>query len=183
MVAALPLSGECEVKTMQFRNEQPDDVTAIRAVNVAAFPSDLEARLVDALRDAGRLTVSLVAEHEGTIVGHIAFSPVTVGDVPLGGSALGLAPMTVSPEWQRHGVGSALVREGLAECRRHGVDFVVVLGEPAYYKRFGFVRARDHGLDNEYGVVEEFMVLELRPGTLPSTGGRVRYAAEFALVA
>ena len=81
---------------------------------------------------------------------------------------------------RRCGIGAALVEAGLAGCVRDGIGYVVVLGEPHYYRRFGFVRASDRGLANEYGAVEEFMVLELRPGAVSPGGGLVRYAPEFA---
>ena len=84
------------------------------------------------------------------------------------------------PAYQRKGVGSRLVHEGLAVCAQRKCGFVVVLGEPAYYKRFGFVCARDRGLGNEYGAEEEFMVLELQAGAIPAAGGLVRYVPEFA---
>ena len=79
-----------------------------------------------------------------------------------------------------HGVGSRLIEAGLEACRAAGLPFVVVLGHEGYYPRFGFRRASERGLGNEYGADEAFMVLELRPGSLPSGGGLVRYAPEFA---
>jgi len=162
---------------MVVRPEEPGDVAAIHAVHVAAFPTDVEARLVDALRVAGRLDVSLVAEDGGRVVGHIAFSPVTVGEATCG---LGLAPVAVVPVAQRQGIGGLLVRHGLAAAARVGAGFVVVLGHVEYYPRFGFRRASEVGLGNEYGADEAFMVVELRPGALPAAGGLVRYAPEFA---
>jgi putative acetyltransferase len=160
------------------RPEHARDVAAIRGVLEAAFPTPAEARLVDALRLNGRLSLSIVASDGAGVVGHVAFSPVQVGEA----SGLGLAPMAVLPEHQSRGVGALLVREGLATCaaQRHG--FVVVLGEPEYYGRFGFERASARGLDNEYGADEAFMVLEVVPGSLPAQGGLVRYAPEFGLV-
>lgn len=163
--------------TFTVRLEEPGDIAAIATVHRAAFPTDLEARLVDALRDAGRLVVSVVAEADGQVVGHVAFSPVTVEGIDLGG--VGLAPLAVLPAWQRRGVGSALVPAGLAACRGLGARFVVVLGEPAYYGRFGFLRADALGLTNEYHPGPEFQVLALVAGGLPSPG-LVRYAPEFA---
>ena len=133
---------------------------------------------MDALRGSGRLVVSVVAADGKAIVGHVAFSPVTVGPA----QGLGLAPMAVLPAHRNKGVGALLVREGLASCAEQGCGFVVVLGEPEYYGRFGFERASARGLDNEYGVDEAFMVLELRAGALPGAGGVARYAPEFALV-
>lgn len=160
------------------RPEHASDVTAIRAILESAFPTAAEARLVDALRSSGRLTVSLVAADGAECVGHIAFSPVTVG----GATGLGLGPVAVLPSHQGKGVGALLVREGLATCAQLDAGFVVVLGEPEYYGRFGFTRASEAGLDNEFGVDEAFMVLELRAGSLPEGGGLVRYAPEFALL-
>jgi putative acetyltransferase len=162
-----------------IRSERGDDVAAIRAVHCAAFPTDDEARLVDRLRAAHHLKVSLVAEVDGVVVGHIAFSPVSVVG-PIGRcQGLGLAPLAVRPPHQRCGVGSVLVREGLAKCRQEGAGFVVVLGHPGYYPRFGFRRASLAGLSNEYGADEAFMVLELEPGTILA-GGLVKYGVEFA---
>jgi putative acetyltransferase len=160
------------------RPEHARDVAAIRGVHEAAFPTHAEARLVDALRTNGRLLLSIVASDGAGVVGHVAFSPVQVGEA----SGLGLAPMAVLPEHQSQGVGALLVREGLATCAAQRRGFVVVLGEPEYYGRFGFERASTRGLDNEYGADEAFMVLELAPGSLPAQGGLVRYAPEFALV-
>lgn len=160
------------------RPERAADVAAIRAILESAFPSSAEARLVDALRASGKLAVSMIAADASGPVGHIAFSPVTVGEA----AGLGLAPMAVLPAHQNKGVGALLVREGLASCTQLGCGFVVVLGEPEYYGRFGFARASNYGLDNEYGVDEAFMALELKPGSLPPEGGLVRYAPEFALV-
>jgi putative acetyltransferase len=160
------------------RPEHARDVAAIRGVLEAAFPTPAEARLVDALRANGRLALSIVASHGAGVIGHIAFSPVQVGEA----GGLGLAPMAVLPEHQSRGVGALLVREGLATCVAQRQGFVVVLGEPEYYGRFGFERASARGLDNEYGADEAFMVLEFVPGSLPEQGGLVRYAPEFALV-
>jgi len=86
----------------------------------------------------------------------------------------------VPPEFQRQGIGSKLIREGLERCRQAGYDAVVVLGDPAYYSRFGFVRAADFGLQNEYGVHDEFMVLPLRRGALDGVSGMVKYLPEFS---
>jgi putative acetyltransferase len=161
---------------MRIRPEQPADESAIFAVHAAAFPSDAEAKLVDHLRAAGRLTISLVAEDAGQIVGHIAFTPVTL---PGTRDALGLAPVAVIPARQRQGIGSELIREGLAAAASLATEFVVVLGHPTYYPRFGFQRAADFGLQNEYGADEAFMVREFRSGALPPDGGLVQYAPEF----
>jgi putative acetyltransferase len=95
----------------------------------------------------------------------------------------GLGPMAVRPAWQRQGIGSQLVREGLEECWRSGYEAVVVLGHPEYYPRFGFVPASRFGLRCEFEAPDEaFMALELRSGVLSAGGGVVRYASEFSKV-
>jgi putative acetyltransferase len=128
------------------RAEEPGDEDGIRAVHQAAFPTPDEARLVDALRAVGRLSISLVAERADVIVGHIAFSPVELEGATGG---LGLAPVAVLPGCQRKGVGRELILAGLVFCRRQAAPVVVVLGHPAYYPRFGFVPAAPLGLSNE----------------------------------
>lgn len=163
---------------MTIRAETPRDAAAIHAVNAAAFPTPAEADLVDRLRAAGALTVSLAAESDGRVVGAIAFSPVTIDGSPTQG--LGLAPVAVHPDRRQQGIGSALIRSGLEECRVRGAAFVVVLGEPEFYSRFGFAAASRFGLSNEYGVDEPFQAMELRSGALEGVRGLVRYHAEFA---
>lgn len=160
------------------RPERAADVAAVRAIQLAAFPTDAESRLVDALRQANQALVSLVAEREGAVLGHVLFSPVTLE--PPGPVGAGLAPIAVHPAWQRRGIGGMLVREGLAACRAKGIAFVVVLGDRDYYGRFGFRRASARGLSNEYGADEAFGVVELTPGALPGGPALVRYRPEFA---
>ena len=116
---------------MTVRPERPGDAAAIRRVNEAAFGRAAEADLVDALRAHGRVSRSLVAERAGMIVGHILFSPVRIDSGRTSTAAIGLAPMAVLPAHQRAGIGSLLVRTGLAECRRAGHGCVVVLGHPS----------------------------------------------------
>jgi putative acetyltransferase len=164
---------------MTIRAEQTGDAAAIHSVHCAAFPTDAEAGLVDRLRANGRARMSLVAEDDGALVGHILFSPVSIVSHPGNGSGLGLAPVAVLPTHQRMGIGSKLIREGLAACRQAGYRFIVLLGHPAYYPRFGFQIASRAGLTNEYGADEAFMVLELQPGAVPAAGGLVKYGAEF----
>ncbi len=165
---------------VSIRPEQPADAAPIWRILEAAFPTAAEARLVESLRAGGHLWVSLVAEVDGEIVGHIAFSPVEIEGVAGEEIGVGLAPVAVAPDSQYQGIGSRLIREGLAACERAGYGFVVVLGGPAYYQRFGFTRADRRGLGNEYGADEAFMVLEVRNGSIPANGGVVRYGPEFA---
>jgi putative acetyltransferase len=104
---------------------------------------------------------------------------VTIAGLECGGA--GLAPLSVLPEWQRQGIGSLLVNEGIAAVRTAGLGFVVVLGEPAYYSRFGFVAASRWGMSDEYGGGDAFQAMEMAPGAIPAGGGLVKYAPEFAV--
>ena len=164
---------------VEIRDETENDYPVIRELNERAFGGAAEGKLVDMLRAAKKVVVSLVAVHQNRVVGHILFSPVTVGGAPQNLRALGLAPMSVLPEFQNRGIGSKLVREGLEACKRAGYDVVVVLGHTKYYPRFGFLKAKDYGLDSEYNAVDSFMVLELQKGVLQVISGLVKYSPEF----
>ena len=164
---------------VQIRDEQPSDASDIQRVHREAFGGDVEVRLVDLLRERNKALISLVAAIGQDIVGHILFSAVTITDAPPDIRAIGLAPVAVVPNFQRKGIGSSLIHEGLDRCKRGGYGLVVVLGDPAYYSRFGFRAANAFGLENEYGVGDEFMVLELTKGAIEGASGLVRYAPEF----
>lgn len=167
---------------MHIRDEEKRDWAAVRAVNESAFETSVEADLVAALRAQAEPVISLVAEDDGTIIGHIMFSPVVLEGHP-GLKVMGLAPMAVVFERQRRGVGSSLVRAGLERCRNLGFGAVVVLGHPEYYPRFGFSPAAGYGIGCEYEVPEEvFMAVELQPGYLQGVSGKVKYHAAFASV-
>jgi putative acetyltransferase len=162
------------------RNEKPEDIAAIHEVNEKAFGQPAEANLVDALRANGKVTLSLVAVQDDRVVGHILFSPVTIESEKESLAAVGLAPMSVLPEFQNQGIGSRLVRAGLDECRKALHDSVVVLGHPEFYPRFGFTPASRHGIKSEYDVRDEvFMIMELREGALAGRSGIVKYQPEF----
>lgn len=163
-----------------IRLERPEDKSQVRHVNEQAFGRAAEANLVDALRSNGKITLSLVAEENSRIVGHIFFSPVTIVSGEKTFNVVGLAPMAVLPEFQRRGTGSLLVKNGLIECRKAGHDCIVVLGHPDYYPRFGFVPASKYGLKCEYDAPDEaFMAIELYEGALSGCAGTVRYQPEF----
>ena len=162
---------------MNIRSEELHDKGAINAVLENSFSTHVEANLVDLLRKSGRLTVSLVAEVEGAIVGYVGFSPVTVHGLSNG---VGLAPLAVLPEFRKRGIADSLIRRGVEICKQQNCGFVVVLGEPDYYKRFGFVSASNWGLRDEYGGGDAFQAMELRTGTIPEDGGIVKYSPEFA---
>ena len=164
------------------RPETPADIPAIFNVNLLAFGQPVEAQLVDALRRDGDFIpeLSLVAVLEGRIVGHILFPPVTISSPEGDIAALDLAPMAVLPEFQGRGIGSLLVREGLASCRRLGHHIVVVVGHPAYYPKFGFSPARERGIDVPFPVPDEaLMVTALVEGALEGVHGIVRYPHAF----
>jgi putative acetyltransferase len=163
-----------------IRPEVATDHEAIRHVNRMAFGGEEEARLVDALREGGYVRVSLVAERDQQVVGHILFSDLPIltksGVVP----ALALAPLAVLPDYQRRGVGSALVRQGLEVCAEQGHRIVIVLGHPDYYPRFGFSAALARPLDSPFSG-DHFMALELVPGALAGVSGQVQYPPPFGL--
>ena len=164
---------------MLIRAENEKDRDAVFAVNISAFDTPSEANLVDVLREKAEPVVSLVAEVNGEVVGHILFSPVSLFLNP-SLKVMGLAPMAVAPEQQRRGIGSALVRAGLEQCRQLGFAAVVVLGHPEYYIRFGFSPSPRFGIDSAYEVPDEvFMAMELQPGALSGKTGRVKYHPAF----
>jgi putative acetyltransferase len=165
-----------------IRPEQPQDATAVRRVHETAFPTPAEADLVERLRSSGKSAVSLVAQTDGKIIGHALFTPVTF-DPEVDVVAFGLGPMAVLPGHEKHAVGRRLAQNGLAECHARGACLVVVLGEPDYYARFGFERASRHGLRNEFGAEDSFMVFMLDATGHPPPGTLVKYATEFSALA
>jgi putative acetyltransferase len=170
-----------------IRQEQRVDGAAITSLLEACFPSAAEAQLVEALRQAGHLPISLVAERDGQLVGHLAFSPVDIERASAGipgesGPGLGLAPLAVPTEHRRQGIATRLVEAGLEQARRLGYRWVVVLGEPDYYGRFGFQAASAFGLRDAYGGGDAFQVIALQPGGIPQGSGLVSFGPEFALV-
>ena len=170
---------------MLIRAEKESDRAAVYRINTAAFETRAEAELVETLRECVQPLVSLVAEVDAAVVGHIMFSPVCVSADPRL-SLMGLAPMAVAQAYQRQGIGSALVRAGLERCKALACSAVVVLGHPAYYPRFGFLPASWFGLRCEYNVPDEaFMAMELEPGAFERCihGGQrsvVKYYAAFS---
>lgn len=163
-----------------IRHEKPKDTKAIRSLLQQAFGRPDEADLVDTLRERGKFTLSLVAVQGTDVLGHISFSPVTMESDRETPKAVGLAPLAVLPPYQRTGIGSKLVLAGLEECGRAGHEVVVVIGDPAYYRRFGFSPAKPLGLHCEFDVPDDvFMVMGLSEGLLKGTEGTVKYQPEF----
>lgn len=166
---------------MKIREERPADVEQIRAVNAQAFERQAEADLVDAIRESGVPHISLVAEVDGSIAGHVLFTPVELIGGGEGLELAALGPIAVAPARQNQGIGSRLVTAGLDACRAAGYDAVIVLGHPNYYPRFGFTPASKFGVESEYEVRDEvFMLLELNPGALDAQKGTIRYHEVFA---
>ena len=165
---------------MDIREELPADTESIYTVHATSFPDTTEADLVEALREAGHLSISLVCCDRDLLVGHVAFSPVTVNDTGVG---LGLGPIAVLPQYRRQGIAEELIRAGFEASVRLGYKFIVVLGDPSYYRRLGFKAASNWGLVDEYGGGSAFQAIELQDGAIPSSGGSVQYAAEFPAVA
>jgi len=163
-----------------IRPEQAADFTAIRAVNETAFGRADEAGLVDDLRNEGAVLGSFVADYGGDVVGHVLFSRMLIETATESIPAVALAPLAVLPGYQRQGVGSRLVREGLQWLLDRGERFVLVLGDPAFYGRFGFTSARATALTTPFPP-DAFMALELVPNSLDDVRGTVRYALAFGL--
>jgi len=166
-----------------IRPETRADRPAIYDVNTRAFARQDEARLVDVLRASTAFLpeLSLVAVDATRIVGHILFSRIGVRTAKRSVPALALAPVAVLPEQQNQGIGSALIRHGLAESTRLGHRIVVVVGHPSYYRRFGFSSARARGLEAPFPDTV-FMVQELSPGALTGVCGTVEYPPAFGVV-
>jgi putative acetyltransferase len=166
---------------VELRTEGPADIEAIRALNREAFGQDAEADLVDALRAAGDLSISLVALLGDVVVGHIAMSPAKIRHESGDTACLALAPMAVVPRAQAQGIGSRLVEAALERSRDEGHRIVIVLGHPLYYPRFGFEPVGARGIRCPYEAPPEaFMGLGLQHNALAGVRGVVEYAPAFA---
>jgi putative acetyltransferase len=163
---------------IKVRPENLPDFAQVFEVNARAFETEAEAKLVEKLR-AIQPHISLLAEIDGQIVGHIFFSPMFFADEKT--DFLGLAPMAVLPEFQRQGIGTKLVETGLKNAVERGFTAVFVLGHAGYYPRFGFEIAKTRGFVSEYPVPDEyFMVLELKKDSLTGKQGLIKYCPAFA---
>ncbi len=162
-----------------LRPECPEDRQSIWSVNHAAFGNDAEANLVDALRQDGFAEVSVVAEIDDQIVGHILFSPISILASDQTVSGVSLAPMAVLPRHQRQGIGIKLVETGLQSCRDQGHQIAVVLGHPEFYSRFGFSSDLAQPLESPFGGGDAWMAIELVAGALSGVTGSVQYSPPF----
>jgi putative acetyltransferase len=157
---------------MIIRNEAASDLEAISEVTIAAFKNHpishhTEQFIINALRNANALTVSLVAEIGGKVVGHIAFSPVTITDGSL--NWYGLGPISVLPEYQKRGIGKSLIHEGLSRVKALGGKGCALVGDPNYYERFGFRNIPDlihDGIPQEFFLVFPFDSKKVPQGTV-----------------
>lgn len=166
---------------ISIRAEQPEDRADIRRINEAAFERQEEAQIVGMLRDSCSDLLSLVAIAAERAVGHILFSPVTIDRKELHPEGMGLAPMAVLPAYQGRGVGSRLVRAGLERLQKASIPFVVVLGHPNYYPRFGFLQASRFGIRCQWADVPDpaFMILVFDEIAMEGISGVARYRGEF----
>ena len=165
---------------IRIRPETKKDIAKIRKINAAAFDTEAEADIVDSLRKSSATIISLVAEVDGKLVGHILFSPVSLSGSRSKVKIAGLAPMAVLPEFQNKGIGSELVKQGLNRCVAKGFKAAVVLGHPDFYPRFGFEPAAKFGIKCEFDVpAEAFMIRELQKDGLSGCRGTVQYHRSF----
>ncbi len=166
---------------VHIREERPEDKIAIRKVNEQAFGQPQEANLVDTLRRNCGDLLSLVAVADEQIVGHALFSPVTVETDREKVLGMGLGPMAVLPGHQRQGVGTQLIKYGINKLRVDGCPFIIVLGHPEYYPRFGFKPASRHGISSEWQVPDNaFMVFVLDQSKMQGFTGVSKYRSEFS---
>jgi len=167
--------------TVLIRRKRSPEQDAIWCVHQAAFNGDAEAKLVRNLRQGGFVEVSLVAEAEGEIVGHILFSRITIKTNAGNVSALSLAPMAVLPSYQQQRIGSNLLKLGLATCRVFRHRIVLVPGSQKYFQHFGFSSELAQTLQSPFGSGETWMALELVPGALAGVEGIVKHSPPFDL--
>lgn len=159
-----------------IRPERPDDAPGVGELLDAAFGGPAESRLVERLRANGDLVLTLVATDAAAIAGYIAWPRLWIETAQQRLPAVGLAPLAVAPQRQRRGIGSALTREGLAQLRARGESLAFVLGDPVYYRRFGFTVEAASGYVSKYAGAH-FMALKL--SDVSPSAGRVRYPAAF----
>jgi putative acetyltransferase len=178
-------TGPGDAKSMiTIRLETSRDASQVRRVNELAFGQPLEADLVERLRQSCADSLSLVAEDDD-VVGHILFTPVIVENAERRLIGMGLGPMAVLPSRQRKGIGCQLVRSGLDILRERGCPFVVVVGHPEYYPRFGFNPASGHGLACQWDEVSDaaFMAVVLDEHVMAGLAGVAKYRDEFSAIA
>ena len=168
---------------VSIRKETPDDFQQVARIIEMAFRRKNEAMLVDKLRHATAYNarLSLVAEYHEKVIGHILFFPIVIRAGEKAMASLALAPLSISPEFQKMGVGGRLIQEGLGKARELGYTSVMVLGHPGYYAKFGFLPARRWRISAPFEVSEDaFMAIELEKDALAGAAGMVEYPEEFS---
>jgi len=171
---------EGELPVVLIRHEKPEDIPLIHSVIEQTFKRDAEARLADKLRRSCADCLSLVADDNGSIVGHIMFTPVRIENHKTV-QGMGLAPMAVIPSKQRRGIGKLLVKTGLKILQEKGCPFVIVLGHPEYYPRFDFQPASRLTIKSQWDDVpdEAFMILVMDDKVMQNVSGIARFRDEF----
>ena len=167
---------------IKLRPEQPGDYQGITRVNDIAFKRKAEGKLIEELRKADNYdsNLSIVAETEAEIIGHILFTPVSIKNKGHHYKSLALAPMSVLPEFQKRNVGKLLVIFGLQIAKESGYESVIVLGHPSYYPKLGFKRASKWSIKSPFPAPDEaFMAIELFPGSLDGISGQVIFPSAF----
>jgi putative acetyltransferase len=165
---------------MIYRQEIPQDIDSVQRVNNAAFERSNESAIITGLREAGAVTLSMVAEKEGQIVGNAIFSPATLENSKRSRQVVAMGPVAVHPDVQRSGVGTGLIQAALECLREQEHRIAVVLGHASYYPRFGFEPSVKYRIRSQWDVPDEvFMALALVDGALDHAHGTVKYHAAF----
>ncbi|WP_321476321.1 N-acetyltransferase [uncultured Paludibaculum sp.] len=166
---------------ISLREWEPEDQPATRRLLIRAFGQPDEANLVEALRSEGAVILELVAEAGQQVAGHVLYSALSVEPADGSVRAAALAPLAVDPDFQRRGIGGALIHMSLPMLAHTGVDAVIVVGDAAYYTRFGFSPELAATLQSPFPPGDHFMALELAPGSIEGCRGKVCYARAFGL--
>jgi len=166
---------------MVIRHESEEDIAAIRELHEQAFEQSLEADIVDALRKNCKEILSLVAEHDHKIIGHVLFSPAEI-EGPHGVlKGMALAPMAVVPDMRRKGIGTRLVKHGMVQLMRAACPFIIVIGRPDYYRHFDFEPASTFGIKCQWESIpdEAFMIMWIDKTKIQGVSGAARFREEF----
>jgi putative acetyltransferase len=165
----------------RIREENKNDYDAIKNVNDKAFHQPQEGNIIDKIRNTNTKMLSLVAEIDNKIVGHIFFSSTEIEGYPEIKDGMGLAPMSVIPEYQKQGIGKMLIDEGISILKKLSVPYIIVLGHEHYYPKFGFEKASKYSLKSQWDEVpdEAFMVMILDKERMKDVHGVVRYRDEW----
>ena len=170
-----------QLEMTDIRSEKPEDIEAVRTLNKLAFHQETEGVIIDKIRSNCNEIFSLIAELDNKVIGHILFSPVMLKSDHSELKGMGLGPMAVLPEFQNRGIGSSLVNHGLKLVKEAGYPYVIVLGHPSYYPRFGFQPASKFQFQCQWEDVpdEAFMALIFDKKEIKDNAGTIFYRDEF----